>query len=263
MQTINWLNDLYISELKYVNTYIYHQKNYPFSNRSRHYHGFLYTLVGTETYHFRERNIEAVPHSVLYIPKGEVYKVTLSGEESVMIAMEFETATPPLRPFCIKFPENNTVKTCFQDAQKIWDRKKADYLPTAKSLFYKLTGILLKQKSLYLNSDKFDKIEASVNYLHNHYLESDFRIQFLSDLAGISQKYFETLFYQRYGVMPKEYVLMLRLERAKELLSGEKNTISDIAFQLGYTDIYHFSKLFKAKTGVTPSEYRRAHSAAK
>ena len=55
---------------------------------------------------------------------------------------------------------------------------------------------------------------------------------------------------------PKEYVLELKMRRARELLSQEKYSVSEIGVILGYSDVYHFSKSFKHATGVPPTEWR-------
>jgi two-component system response regulator YesN len=52
----------------------------------------------------------------------------------------------------------------------------------------------------------------------------------------------------------------MKLDLAKELLANEKTSVTDVATTLGYADIYHFSKLFKAKTGFAPSEYKKNNS---
>ena len=94
--------------------------------------------------------------------------------------------------------------------------------------------------------------------MHQNYLKTDFRLESAAKVAGISYRYFETLFRQKYGSTPKEYVISLKIERAKELLLSEKILIKDIAVMLGYSDIYHFGRLFTARTGQTPSEYRNS-----
>ena len=78
-------------------------------------------------------------------------------------------------------------------------------------------------------------------------------------MTDISPKYFKTLFGQQFGMSPKEYVISLLIKSAKELLMNEKNQVQDVAFMVGYSDVYHFSKLFKKKTGYTPTEYKREH----
>ncbi len=256
MQISEFLQNLCISEINFVKTYIAFQGNYPIRNKGRCHHGFLFTVTGTETYHFNDTSIKAVPDSVLYIPKGEVYTTTLSGNESNVVVVDFEIHGDFPRPFVICFSEQNSIRSCFSKIETEWNRKYSPYLPECKSLCYKIIGLMARQTTLFLSSHKFDKIAAAVEYLHQHYMENTFRLETLSKISGISHRYFETLFRQKYGITPKEYVLSMKIEQAKELLLSEKLLIKDIAIQLGYSDIYHFGKIFAKKTGYTPSEYR-------
>jgi len=59
------------------------------------------------------------------------------------------------------------------------------------------------------------------------------------------------------GVSPAQYHLQLRIIRAKELLVSTDKNISEIGIQLGFQNVYHFSMLFKKKTGMSPSEFRK------
>jgi len=70
MQILEFLNNMCISELNFVQTYIAALDKYPLKNKGRRHHGFLYTISGTETYHFHDSKIETPPGSMLYIPKG-------------------------------------------------------------------------------------------------------------------------------------------------------------------------------------------------
>ena len=51
------------------------------------------------------------------------------------------------------------------------------------------------------------------------------------------------------------YIQNLRIRRAKEMLQSDYSSITDIAFALGYNNIYEFSKAFKKHTGVSPTKY--------
>lgn len=259
MQTINWLNELCVSEITFVNAHTAPAKVYPMRNKGRRHHGFIYTIKGPETYTFDDIEIVSAPNSVLYIPKNAQYNMRLQGDESIVIFIDFELAqdNPPHQPFLVKFSESDTIKTLFADAEKAWNRKTAGSPSACKSLFFKICECIIKRKESYLCSEGYAKIADSVTYLHAHYLEPDFRIMKLSQLSKMSAKYYEKLFYQRSGVSPKDYVLTLKIERAKELLLNEKNLVKDVAFQLGYSDIYHFGKIFKTRTGYTPSDYRK------
>lgn len=258
MQTTDFLNQLCISELNFVQTYVAAKEDYPMHNKGRRHHGFLYTVSGTETYQFKNSKIEAVPGSVLYIPRDEQYIITLAGKESVVVALDFEIIGENVSPFLIKFPESSSIGSYFSRLEVEWNKKHSSHLAECKSLYYKIVGTMLKQLGLYLPSEKYDTISAGVDYLHENYLQNDFRLETVAAHTGVSYRYFETLFREKHGVSPKEYVLNLKIERAKELLLSEKMLIRDIALTLGYSDIYHFGKIFTAKTGYTPSEYKNS-----
>jgi transcriptional regulator GlxA family with amidase domain len=56
---------------------------------------------------------------------------------------------------------------------------------------------------------------------------------------------------------PRQYVTLTRLESAKSLLHSSNYNLTAIAEQLGFNDIYHFSREFKAHAGLSASAYRR------
>lgn len=95
-----------------------------------------------------------------------------------------------------------------------------------------------------------------MQYLQDNFQRKDFRLEDLCAFLGISQRYFEKIFLAKYGVTPKAYLILLKIEKAKELLLNEKLLVREIAEMLGYSDCYHFGKLFKERTGYTPSEYK-------
>ena len=256
MSKTDWLNNLCVLEVSFVNTYIANTADYPMKNHARHHHGFLYTLKGTETYNFADKKISTGPDTIIYIPKGEKYTIDFKDEESIVIAIDFE-ALPgtTTRPFCVKMENTTDIKAYFSDAEKTWIRKKPNYPAMCKSYIYRVISLLINHEVYYSNSDGYNKISAAVEYLHKHYLENTFRIGKLFEMSDISPRYFETLFFKEFKTTPKEYVTSLKIAQAKELLKSEKYSVGEVATQLGFGDIYHFSKIFKAKTGYTPTDY--------
>ena len=61
------------------------------------------------------------------------------------------------------------------------------------------------------------------------------------------------------GKALSDYIADLKLEEAKYMLSQTADGISNIASLLGYSNFSYFSKMFRKKTGMTPSEYRKAY----
>ena len=66
-----------------------------------------------------------------------------------------------------------------------------------------------------------------------------------------------SLFHERYGVSPQEYLLSARIDRAKELLKNKDESIKSVALSVGIENSLYFSRLFKKKTGVTPTEFAK------
>jgi AraC-like DNA-binding protein len=257
LSNIEWLSDLSILEISFINTYTAESKSYPMKNQGRKHHGFLYTISGTETYNFHDRRLYGEPNSVIYIPKGEEYTIDFSGEKSVVIVIDFEIVSKEKsRPFCIKVNKNTDIKSLFSSSEKSWIKKKPYYSANCKSDFYKIVGMLIRSELTYSNSENYNKISEAVDFLYNNYLNNEFRISQLYEIAHMSPKYFETLFFKEFKCTPKEYIILLKLNQAKELLKNERYSVGEIATLLGYADIFYFSKLFKSKTGYTPTEYR-------
>lgn len=257
MEILSFLKDLSLNEISFVHTYIDPVEKYPFRNKGRGHHGFLFTIDGTEKYTFSDREIHAVPGSVLYIPKDEAYTIQLDDEKSVVITIDFEINNPtPVRPFCVKFSNTSEIKRVFEETEKLWLKKTPEFIPMLKSNVYKIAALMIRRESTYSNSKNFERIRTAVEYLHASFLENSFRIERMFEIAGISPRYFETLFFNEFNMTPKEYITALKLSHAKELLKSEKFSVGDIASALGYSDVYHFSKMFKKKTGYSPTEYK-------
>jgi len=66
------------------------------------------------------------------------------------------------------------------------------------------------------------------------------------------------MFKQYTGIAPVQYQLDLKIRRAREMLVSTDRTIKEIAYDLGFQSIHYFSRLFKKKTGVAPSEIRKS-----
>lgn len=86
--------------------------------------------------------------------------------------------------------------------------------------------------------------------------DPDFRIAPNGTVGTISIRHFQTIFRRQTGIPCKVWVDHLRIERASELLISRERAISQIAAACGYKNVYHFSKRFKAKTGISPARYR-------
>ncbi|MCG7408894.1 response regulator [Paenibacillus sp. ACRRX] len=99
-------------------------------------------------------------------------------------------------------------------------------------------------------------IELAVQYMKAHFHE-DLSLERMAAYVYLNPVYFSQLFKQKAGQGFKDYLISLRMDQAKLLLSSTGLRLADIAARIGYQDIRHFAQLFRRKFEMTPTEYRQ------
>ncbi|MCH1982056.1 response regulator [Ruminococcus sp. OA3] len=99
-------------------------------------------------------------------------------------------------------------------------------------------------------------IKLVKSYIQNHYAQP-IKLEEMSEMAGFNSAYFSTMFKKETGQTLTEYILQVRMDKAKELLKNKEIKINDIPELIGVGDAKYFSKQFKKVSGLTPSQYRR------
>ncbi|MEM6800221.1 MAG: AraC family transcriptional regulator [Bacteroidota bacterium] len=126
---------------------------------------------------------------------------------------------------------------------------------TTKELIIRI--LQSKARRAFLNN--FYKRENRMTHVASYIRENIFKpisIQDLSHEANMSRSNFFNLFKDTFGITPNEYIIREKIEKAKAILCSPKDTsITQIAYQLGYSDSSYFSKQFKRVTGFTPRQY--------
>jgi AraC-like DNA-binding protein len=91
-------------------------------------------------------------------------------------------------------------------------------------------------------------------------LNHDIDLDGLAMELGVSYAWLRKMFRQYTGMSPHQYHLQLRLSKARQLLAVSGCSVKEAAAQIGYSDEYYFSRLFKLKTGVPPEAWKRLGS---
>ena len=104
-------------------------------------------------------------------------------------------------------------------------------------------------------SDKPQNILDVIAFIEAN-LWSPLELTMLAEKAHLSKFHFCRFFKRHTGMNPMKFVASLRIERAKELLKKEGQTVSSVANEVGFKDMSNFIRQFKKATGVTPRTYR-------
>ncbi len=104
-------------------------------------------------------------------------------------------------------------------------------------------------------------IQEAVTYIDQHIYER-ISVSQLARMAGIDRSYFCSIFKQYQGISPQQYILDLKISKAKSFLKTTDVDIRYIADSLGYGDLFTFSHAFKQRTGLSPREWRTRYGSA-
>ena len=107
------------------------------------------------------------------------------------------------------------------------------------------------------NSDGQLYIKSAVNLLINSG-KRNIRVEDVAHAIGISRSYFTSIFRREMKVSPQEFLMNFRMERARGLLRYTDRPVGEIAEEVGYADSMSFSKAFKKRFHLTPSEFRNS-----
>lgn len=129
-------------------------------------------------------------------------------------------------------------------------------------------GILLQLISRFLSSKDFkinnsqsvpSKILNTMSYVQLH-LDENLTVAQLAKRVNQNQDYFSKQFLIHTGQRPLNYIHEKKIERAQYLIATTDNTFLEIAMNTGFSNLPHFSKIFKQIVSLTPGEYRQQNS---
>lgn len=108
------------------------------------------------------------------------------------------------------------------------------------------------ERILFESPGHYDYVEFIKEYIRENYAE-EIQLTELAESMHLSPSYLSTLFKNKVGRSFKSFLVEYRMTRARELISEQKDSLLQIAQQVGYLDYAHFSKMYKKVWGVSPS----------
>ena len=151
----------------------------------------------------------------------------------------------------------NFIGTIVKDAERL-DESKASQLHVISQLFelmHQLNALSpnLDQETISPSQKLYREAKHLIDIGYN---SQDISIQYIADKLGVHRSYLSSIFKDFHKISPKEYLLEVRMNRAKELLKTTDQPIKIIAYSVGYLDPLHFSKAFRQYYDCSPSQCR-------
>jgi AraC-like DNA-binding protein len=127
------------------------------------------------------------------------------------------------------------------------------YITQIMTLF--LRSSLIKERNQGRPIKSWKNVEAAIHQIHLNYSNPDLSVHHVSQAAGLSTNYLSVVFKKEIGQSIHHYINHIRLEKAKELMVHPDKNFSEIAYMVGFSSLYVFSKVFKKHTGINPSKF--------
>lgn len=261
--------------------YAFKCDNKDFFNYKYHCHDFIefsYVVSGTANYRIDNKFYKIKEKTLLPFNPGIYHQESLSnGEQNTQLHIAFRNIKIEGLPLNYILKENTKVPLEFKQYKEDFHKCCLEIIEEQeacevgkelilKSLIMKLIALFLKETNYVKNKkninrynfpfyDKSNIVKIILDYFENNYM-NNISLDDMSKNMYLSSVYISKVFKEKTGESPINYLINLRLEKARDLLMSTESPIKSIAQAVGYNDAYYFSKLFKKYYGYSPGKYR-------
>lgn len=215
----------------------------PFSALAFRIRGNAAITVAGKTYHVG-------PDDILYLPQRLAYTAEYSDTD--MLVIHFVTAFDDAAPQVYTAANPEKLHKSFRRAQDLWQDKAPGYVSYIMAQIYNILGQVCEGETVASLPSGFLK---AIAYINANFRSNNLSVPQICQIAGISATSFRALFRKQYQKTPVVYITELRLEHARNLISGGMS-IEDAAAESGFNDPKYFARTVKKHLGCTPSKLR-------
>jgi AraC-like DNA-binding protein len=246
----------------------YWKKAVPKNEWRRKYHDIWYIHKGTGIVKINNKWLNFSPNQLLLIKQGQNYQgfKTHSPQGHEIYFMHFVPFSRDSHktkmlieqwPQIINFKHYPIINDLFAQLFETYTLRPLGYTLQLKALV-----INLMEKILWTNRIRektkikpalYEKVSMAREFIINN-TTKDISLENIASSVNLSSSYLSALFHRYFGISPIEYHIICRIKNAKLLLAKGFN-VTETADRVGFHSIHQFSKTFKRKIGVCPSEY--------
>lgn len=227
------------------------------------YPGFPYSILtyrysGKSKYFEPDGNeFDFCENDILYIPSHYRYSVRKNEIGRICVINFIQTAEITDRIFRFRLKDTNRLRELFEMIEEHWTRENTGYHNKCISILYEIFSLMERKSVEYISGVRKNQLLSVKEYIDKCYLnpDADLSTETLARICELSQGHFNKLFREYFHKAPRQYICEKRIADAEcMMLSGIRN-VSEIARECGFGSVHYFSRYFKIKTGVSPSEY--------
>ncbi|MGG5211096.1 helix-turn-helix domain-containing protein [Chryseobacterium sp. MIQD13] len=226
----------------------------------------LFIIPQHHLYQFKSEDAELI---VIQCPIEFIDKIRLEADriESCenLYKLQYISNNYHARAGCVFRNKNDEhfAETLIIQVAREYRNKTDDYLIIRNCISILLNliarNIIESETSDLKQNRKAFSIMKIITYIQEHIKDKEkTRIQVIADHFGISRNYFGEYFKQHTGISYQDYLLDYRLRLVETYLKYSSVRLSEIAYELQFSDESHLSKIFKKHRNMTPKEYRKS-----
>jgi AraC-like DNA-binding protein len=164
--------------------------------------------------------------------------------------------------YVIQWSQNKALTSIVKNIIEEYREKKPHYKHAVKGYLKAFVVELLRisedmSSSLTLEEKKVNSyIEKSVNYISEHYAD-EIKMSDVADECGLSESHFRRIFEETMSMKPLDYLNMIRIDKACEIIQNKDYAMEEVGFRVGYQTPSTFNRNFKKLTGKTPYQWKK------
>lgn len=214
-------------------------------------HGSGTTTIGKKEYSYED-------YSYILVEPNIYHTETPSKEtELVYFGFEIDNHSVPIKSGYFNDDSRHSILDIIQLIKEEESNKDSNYL--------EMIGLYISQIIINLNRmlepkkiNRNSSFSYVINFINENYHEK-LEVEKLAEMACLSYHRFRHLFKEVTGFSVIQFILFTRFKNAKWLLENTEESITNIAFNCGFSNTAQFSNLFKKNFNVSPKDYRKKH----
>lgn len=242
-------------------------------------HLLLYVKTGNYTVRFRDREYTVRSNEMIFIHKSTLIEYDKSGEPGSEYMLDYMmfflneklleefvqfSGVKPVYPVSDVIPVsilpiNDLTRTYFESLQPYFDKpdQVSDGLVKIKlmELLFHLTDS--NERFLYQLLQPGSYANNNISRIMEENFTNPVSLQDLAYLSGKSLSTFKREFQATFHTSPLKWIRNRRLDKAENLLLETTLSVTEVCYSIGFENITHFSKVFKLRFGLSPSEFRQ------